>query len=295
MKSNDEIFDIVLSRRDEYERKKRTNRRRITALAAAAVAVTAIVLTAVAAQRNNLRRTVSAPTGTQESISTQAENLSALKPESAAETSANTPEQPGTKADPRETTTFRESILEGGESGGIYIPVIPESASAPAGVKITGEPLTDEEAKAYFESDGVSIVNALSASGVNTDDIRFSSEGYCHVSYDGTMGKPLECRQNFRDYPVCNGSDLVAIVTLVKENGKIYSTPAFGSPWFGSYNAFLSAHKGQKLLYVYAGAAEIIIAPDGTCYNPQGIDTGEYFSLPDPYNYFYCEQATFTP
>ena len=62
------------------------------------------------------------------------------------------------------------------------------------------------------------------------------------------------------------------------------------------YAAFLKAHKGEKLLYVYAGWMEIVITPDGKCYNPQGSDVSAYMEgVENPYAYFYNEAATYTP
>ena len=62
-------------------------------------------------------------------------------------------------------------------------------------------------------------------------------------------------------------------------------------------SSFLQKHKGEKLLFVYAGWMEIVITPDGKCVNPQGNDLSEYGldSLGNPYDYFYNEAATYTP
>lgn len=188
-------------------------------------------------------------------------------------------------------------------SGGIYggdnnhwmIPATPDATGAKSGIKLTGETITDDEAKAYFE-ENTWIVSSLSSSGVATDNLKISEKGYCHVSYDGTEGKQLEVRQNFRDYLVYNNGKLVAIVTLTKESGKLNATPAFGGPHFDDYNAFLQKHKGQKLLFVYAGWMEMVITPDEEAVNPQGYDMSGYLEgLDNPYEYFYSEAATYTP
>lgn len=189
-----------------------------------------------------------------------------------------------------------ETVYGGGSSpssyGGVFIPAVPKNT-----VKTTGEKLTDEEAKAYFEKNGGHIVSSLSASGVPADNIRISDTGYGHLSYDGSTMDYVELRQNFRDYPVFNGDELVAIVTLYKSDGEIFDSPAFGAPWFGEYNNILKRHSGEKLVYLYAGQfTEIIIAPDNTCYNPLGTDVSAYFEgLDDPYGYFLNDGAVYVP
>ena len=199
----------------------------------------------------------------------------------------------------REKTTSVTKDGSGGTYGGDnnhwMIPATPGATGAKSGIKLTGEAITDDEAKAYFE-ENTWIVSSLSSSGVATDNLKISEKGYCHVSYDGTEGKQLEVRQNFRDYLVYNNGKLVAIITLTKESGKLNATPAFGGTHFDDYNAFLQKHKGKKLLFVYAGWMEMVITPDGEAVNPQGYDMSGYLEgLDNPYEYFYSEAATYTP
>ncbi len=168
--------------------------------------------------------------------------------------------------------------------------------SASKNLDVIGEKITDEEAAKYFETHGDSIISELSSSGVRTDNIRFAKNGYYHISYTGEEGKPLELKQNFRDYIVYNGNSIAAIVTLYKENGKIYDSPAFGAPWFDSFNKKLIAHKGEKLIFVYALNAEIIIAPDGTYFSSTDYDISQYMEgLENPYEFFYTESAVYIP
>ncbi len=175
--------------------------------------------------------------------------------------------------------------------GGAFVPAVPKNK-----IKVNGEKLTDAEGAKYLEENKGSLVSSLSSSGVKTDNVRICDSGYGHISYDGSTLEYLNYNQNFRDYIVYNGNDIIAIVTLWKENGKIYSSPAFGAPWFKDYVSFLRAHKGQSLLYVYAGYVEIIITPDGKAYNPQGLDVSVYLEgIDNPYNYFYSEGAVYTP
>lgn len=180
----------------------------------------------------------------------------------------------------------------GGPVGGVRIPALPADRS----ICETGEAITDAEAAAYFR-ENTWLQSALTSSGVNADGICFAEHGYCHVSYDGTQGKSFEVRRNFRDYPVWNGGgELIAIVTLTKENGSLSATPAFGGPWFGDYNAFLQQHKGEALVYVYAGWMELVITPDNKVVNPQGTDVSQYLAgVENPYEIFKCDAATYIP
>ena len=179
-----------------------------------------------------------------------------------------------------------------GNIGGVRIPALPRDRT----IQYTGEAISDEEAAAYFKENAW-LQSALGSSGVDADGLRYADHGYCHVSYDGTEGKPLEVRRNFRDYLVWNGKgDLIAIVTLTKENGALSDTPAFGGPWFGDYNAFLRRHKGEALVFVYAGWMELVLTPDGGVYNPQGTDVSRYLEgVKNPYEIFRCDEASYTP
>ena len=174
-----------------------------------------------------------------------------------------------------------------------FVPRLPADPEIVA----VGEKITDEEAKAYFAERKGSLASALSASGVAADDIRISEKGYSHVCYEGWEGERLEARENFRDYLVYNGDTLIAIVTLYKEDGKLYDTPAFGAPWFGDYDAFLKAHRGEALVYVYAKGAEIIFTPDGGMYSTlAGILPEVYMEgIEDPYHLFYHPSAVYVP
>lgn len=181
----------------------------------------------------------------------------------------------------------------GGETGYFAIPLVPFNRE----IVTVGEKITDEEAAAYFAERKGSIAQSLSASGVAADNIRISEKGYCHVCYSGVEGERLEVRENFRDYLVYNGETLVAIITLSKENGRLYDTPAFGGPWFADYAAFLRRHRGEELVYVYAGFAEIILTPDGGMYSALSGIIPEYYmeGVQDPYHVFYHPCDVYVP
>jgi len=179
----------------------------------------------------------------------------------------------------------------GGSVGGWAIPVLPFDRH----IEVIGEELTDEEAAEYFKENTVGFKNELTASGVPADNLVIMPKGYCHVSYSGVEGKPFELKQNFRDYLAYNGDKLVAIITLTKEDGKLYATPAFGGPWFDDYNAALQQHKGEELVYVYAGWMEFVVTPDGKYFNPLGYELGLEFGTDDIYRTFYHEKAVYVP
>lgn len=185
--------------------------------------------------------------------------------------------------------------------------------------QVIGEKITDEEARDYFNKNTASLQSSLTASGVELAEIYYEAnydgtqvicakdsllirKGYCHVSYDGNTdeSKPgLTVKQNFMDFHVYNADRLVAIVTLVKENGLIYATPAFGAPWFDSFDKALQKYAGKKVLFLYAGAMAYAIAPDGKVIHPQGYESSVKDSgldkFPDAYNWFYNEQCVYTP
>lgn len=185
--------------------------------------------------------------------------------------------------------------------------------------QVIGEKITDEEARDYFNKNTASLQSSLTASGVELAEIYYEAnydgtqvicakdslvirKGYCHVSYDGNTdeSKPgLTVKQNFMDFHVYNADRLVAIVTLVKENGLIYASPTFGAPWFDSFDKALQKYAGKKVLFLYAGAMAYAIAPDGKVIHPQGYESSVRDSgldkLPDAYNWFYNEQCVYKP
>jgi len=208
------------------------------------------------------------------------------------QTSVPKTEQPTSNQQPEIPVDGGNNISGGEINNGFFIPALPFDRN----IEVTGESLTDAEAQEYFKLNKESIIGSLSSSGVSSGSIKISDKGYCHVNYDGEEGKCFEVRQNYRDYLVYNGDKLVAIITLYKENGEIFNTPSFGAKWFDDYNSYLQAHKGEKLVYVYAGWFEIIIAPDNTYFNPMGKDVSLYLEgIEDPYEMFYHESATYTP
>jgi len=249
-------------------------------------------ITAVKPSGNETSVEVAAENSTGESVES---NETTLTEERSQETeqeekiTTTTPENNSyTSADSEET---KDGASYGGNSW-FCIPCFPRSNK----IDYVGEKLTDAEAKAYFSEEKSSIASALSSSGVPADKIEIKEKGYSHISYTGKENENLTLTQNFRDYLVYNGNELVAIITLVKENGKIYNTPSFGATWFSDYNNFLNAHKGEKLVYVYVNQVELIVTPDGTAYNTFGVDMSQYFDgVDNAYNRLYCAEDVYIP
>ena len=235
------------------------------------------------------------------------ETLPAFIPETAATYIAD---DPGEKTGEKTGGEYAEGVsvveghsgeavtADGGSYGGQSYFCIPLPPRCPASqkLKVTDEEITDAEIKAYFENNSQSLISSLSASGVDTNGIILPETGYCHVYYDGTDTESFGLRQNFRDCPVFAGDKLIAIVTLVKENGRIYGTPAFGGVWFDEFGRYLKAHAGQKLVFVYALNCEFVVAPDGTVTGTALRDVSPYLEgISDPYGLFYTEKAVYVP
>ena len=194
-----------------------------------------------------------------------------------------------------------------------YLYVLPEKPAREE-LERSGEKLTDKKAQRFFKENLPWLQRALSASGVPADALRISERGYSHVAFDNNTGAQYfamttdagcvggqmpvcALRQNFRDYPVWNGDELVAIVTLVLENGEIHANPAFGGTWFKDFGDFLNMHKGEKLLFLYfGGQTEFVLTPDGKVRNPQGQElVPDFGEIENPYEFFYCSEAVYVP
>lgn len=303
MKSYNEIAQSVLSRRDEFEEKKRIRRKTLmrTSGIMGCLVVAALAAVIGVQSREEGRPGITFPNPPPGYWNTT--EAPTTNPTTASQNTNPTTTEIPTIAQP---TFYNEGDQSsGGDAGNLWaIPALPFDRS----FELTGERITDEEAKAYFDEHRESIISSLSASGVPIDnvDVRIAEKGYCHVYYDGAEGKSFEIRQNYRDYLVYIGEEeeLAAIITLFKENGELYDTPMFGAAWFEGYGEYLKEHKGEKLIYVYASWYEIIIAPDNTYFNPMGVDynaqglniTSKYLEGVDkPYEVFYHEAATYTP
>ena len=158
-----------------------------------------------------------------------------------------------------------------------------------------GEPITEEEAAAYLEANRADIFSALSAEGVDISGAGISDTGCCHIRYDGAQGAGPAVIRDRRDYLVCQGDRPVAVVTLSKEEGSLGHSVASGAPWYDEYGAYLAAHRGQELICLRAGDAEIVLAPDGDHFDPDGGVTAYLSGIEAPYTWFYSQDAVFVP
>lgn len=299
MKTYNEMADEVFRIGDERIKKSKAKKKKTTAVLSVAV----VAVLAVTVWQSGLLKTkpLTAPTDNNESASAQTEEIQtdSTQPTTAiletAESSGQAAASPKAGGQPIATPKAEESADGGvyGESTGWFCrPLFPLTE----GIEYSGEKLTDADAKEYFAQNGASIISALSASGVETGNVKIMEKGYCHASYNGEEGKPLTVKQDFRDYLVYSGDKIIAIITLYKQDGKIYNSPAFGAPWFDDYAKYLNQHKGEELVYVYAGWMEIIVAPDGSYRNPMGYDCSEYVDyVKNLYDRLYCPETVYVP
>ncbi|MBE6783763.1 MAG: hypothetical protein E7536_07095 [Ruminococcaceae bacterium] len=293
MKNYNEIADSVLSRRDEYIKNQKAKRKKAV-VGISVVCSFVIMFFGIGLWQKGVFQ---ADTSSEKII----EVTDAMQGKTNVDIKQNTSSKTEklsevTTEGIAENETIVEDFPDGGFSTGVdvgewwNIPALPFDRN----FEVTGEEITDEEAKEYFELNKSRIFSTLSASGEPTDSLKISEKGYCHVNYDGTEGKCFEVRQNYRDYLVYNGNKLVAIITLYKDNGQMYDTLSLGASWFDNYNSFLQNHKGEELVYVYAGWFELIIAPDNIYCNPMNYNTVGYLDgVENPYEIFYHEKAVY--
>ena len=307
MKTYNEMADEVFRIGDERIKESKVKKRKT----AAVLSVTVAVLLSVTVWQSVLLSRKPLSVSSEKIKETTSEKVSDVVEENHADstqptasaseiTTGNTPKVVAAPkaggqaiATPKSEASAEDGDVYGGEtSGGFFIPAFPTKV----GIEYAGERLTDEDAKNYFKQNKASIISSLSASGVETENAVIKEKGYCHASYNGEEGKPLTVKQDFRDYLVYNGEKIIAIITLYKQDGKIYSSPAFGAPWFENYAKYLNQHKGEELVYVYAGQMEIIVAPDGSICNPIGSDCSEYVGgVKNLYERLYCPEIVYVP
>lgn len=293
MKNYNEIADRVLSRRDEYIKNQKLKRKKAVVGISVVCSFVIMFFGIGLWQKGLFRADTSSAKIIEVTDAMQGKTNADIKQNTSSKTE-KTSEIVSELVSENEITeeAFPDGGISGGHSDGVCIPVLPFDRS----IEVTGKEITDEDAKEYFNENKSRIFSTLSASGVSTDSLKISEKGYCHVNFNGAEGKCFELRQNYRDYLVYNGNKLVAIVTLYEDNGQIYDTLSLGAPWFDNYNSFLQNHKGEELVYVYAGWFEMIIAPDNTCYNPMNHDTAGYLDGEEnPYEIFYHEKAVYVP
>ncbi len=191
-------------------------------------------------------------------------------------------------------TRFGGNEASGGETDNL--PITIERLQTELGVGRRNETLDAATADRYIAENKASIVEGLSMSGVPmSGNVTISDKGYTHLNLSGG-GTWKELATDFRDYLIYNDDRLVAILTLWIENGVVHASPAFGGPWFNSFDQFLQQHKGEALAFVYVGMQEYVVTPRGEIINPLGLDARERF--PDSgnyYTYLAYPENTYTP
>lgn len=290
MKNCDEIAENVLNRKKEYEKQKSIRRKNLIKISSFAVCVLLAGFIGFAIKNNK-------------SDLIKSENVLGKAPNSAASSENQVSLTMNSNQTDEAISEKGEIITEKFADGGNYaegfappghyfcIPIVPFDRS----FKLTGEVITEEEAQKYLSENKRRIAASLGADNVSVDSIRFS-DGFRYVSYTGREGESFTINQGNIDYLVYNGDKLIAILTLMKVNGELSDSTAYGARWFERYNNFLQSHKGEELVNVWALNCHIIVAPDNTCFNPMGADVSGYVEgIENPYEVYYHENAVYVP
>lgn len=150
-------------------------------------------------------------------------------------------------------------------------------------VKLQGEMLTPTEGADYIKKNAVSNASALRADPIiGPGELQFSTVGYRHLTYSEEEG--LFVNTAFMDYPVFRNGQVIAVVTVYKDNGKVYGCPAYGGPGLAQLNKALDADPDSDVVFIYYGECpEAFITKDNTFYfNPVSIPVvkgNDYYSF----------------
>ena len=312
MKDYKEMSENVLKRVHEYEQRNAGENARVKK--AGKISIVVLPLLTVAAIVVTLLTKGAGGSEIKTAGSAESSSNRAAESSSQAQTSTSKTESSSAITNTAESNAVNPNERVGGQP---MIAALPKNNRK----QVIGEQITEQEARDHLFENAPSLQSSLLASGVELAEISYETaefdftsnvlcargslmfmKGYCHVSYDGNTdeSKPgLTIKQNFMDFHVYNAGRLVAIVTLVKENGLIYSTPAFAAPWFDSFNSALNKYQGRKVLFLYAGTMAYAVAPDNTVIHPQGHESSVKDSgltnVKDAYSWFYDERCVYTP
>lgn len=162
-------------------------------------------------------------------------------------------------------------------------------------IELCGASLGDAEGRAYLCENEGSVKSSLLASGVPVGDMRISEHGYRHIN----CGSGSRCFINlgFRDYLIYSGDELISVVTVTKDDdGRMGLSVSFGADeYYRSLDGFLSSHRGEKMIFLYAGSLEVILTESSEPFCA-GHDAAALFEdVTDPYERFYNDEAVFTP
>ena len=296
MKTYEEIAAAAVRRGEELRRQRR---KRVGAALCALVFVLAGTVAFTLGRGLPKAKTGGEPV---EELATESAGLPTL----AGATSAVTQEAPTSDgsvpspraASPEELTPGRwPDTVEGHSdygSGGNEAPTL--SPAVPAGEKLavtfTGENFR-AEAEAYLRDRAEGIKNELAASGVAVTDFRVDPNAYCHLRLTDAGA---EIDRSWLDALCYSGDEVVAILSLHWEDGKIYCTPAFGGPWFPAFSAFLRENRGEGLRFLWIGNLEFVVSPSGVV-NPMGYEIypEALVGLQNPYLALDYDEITYTP
>ncbi|MBR6044092.1 MAG: hypothetical protein IKP47_00505 [Ruminococcus sp.] len=331
MKTTDEMLNSLYERREQYyakQKEKRTKALRVTAACAGAAAVAGFAVWQFGSGSSQVKTDDGSSVAgiAAETSGIEKKNApAALSADSAAGTTTTTAavtsspeitEQTTTTAvtsSPDSTETTTTASEKASDIATIPAPVPDDSSYAMGGgeyffipcapikdeVELTGEAITEAEAKAYFDANSRRIAQNLGVAGVD-----IAGKGWSYLGYRGDLEKGYEVRQDIVNYPVYSGGSFAGLVTLTKLNGVLSDTvsvPSEGS-WPERLGRFLEAHKGEELVFVCPGFNETVIAPDGSMESM--INGNEYFKsyaeyafegIEDPYARFYHTEAVYVP
>ncbi len=192
----------------------------------------------------------------------------------------------------------RLSPDEGSNAGGTDGKINLHAEIKPSGADCV---LTNEEAYAYIQENLASWESSWRAWNDTTgaEHFRISPTGYSHVR---TGGSGNELILNARDFLIYDGDKLFAIATVIKEPDRISGSPMWGSEWLPKYQAFLEAHRGEALVYLYVGDVDAILTPDGQIVTLLQLEPGAGLQdVIDPaeqeqyYAFFRREENTYIP
>lgn len=164
-----------------------------------------------------------------------------------------------------------------------------------ATITVTGEEyaIFDEEAFEHINAHKNSIINELNACGVSVSALEIKEKGYSHVR-TGDDGNSMAL--NWRDYLLYSGEDIVAILSLTKDDGGIKRHISFGGKWFSYYTNLLEEYSGTELVFIYIGDVEAFITPDNRVIAIMDIDVSKAIEENvNYYDYFKTDHNVYVP
>ncbi len=303
MKTYEELAAGAIARGREL--KRRRNRRRVWGSAAAALTVAALILTWTV---NRQRKPVVTPPDEEGSVVWNGEMAGAS---GVHESVAGVPSTAPAALTPESTAAVPDGAAavtgEGspGTSAGTWEmpsgePPASGSTEGVGGFALPRDGRLERVGEGFSDADVLALLQALVSSptglGLSENaELTLIEAGHAHVRLPETPEDPAVITADFRDYYVTENGKIAAILTVAKEDGRFFVTPAFGAPWFGALTDFLNAHRGEKLLAVYMGPLDVLIAPDGDLFLPGEADPT---ALPDAealYASLFTEEAAYAP